>query len=110
VVGRILAADGTVLYDAASRPALLGPALDPGIAVQVRHALEQGICCGSGTEAGLGGDVAQFGQWGSTQGDLDAWFAGSTPDLTTVVWGGLPAQAWRSYTEQAGATGQEFPG
>jgi len=113
VVGRILAADGTVLYDAASRPALPGPALDPGIAVQVRNALEQGICCGSGTEAALGGDVAQLGQSGSTQGDRDAWFAGSTPDLTTVVWtagGGLPAQVWRSYTEQAAdPTGQEFP-
>jgi len=121
-IGRILAADGTVLYDAASRPGLAGSALDAGIAVQVRSALEQAICCGTGTEALLGGDVAQFGKTGLTQGGLQAWFAGSTPDLTTVAWtgapegdspisgAGLPSQLWRSYMEQAAhAAGLEFP-
>ncbi|HEY7068888.1 MAG TPA: hypothetical protein VH479_02190 [Acidimicrobiales bacterium] len=110
VVGRILAADGTVLYDAASRPAISGPALDPGIAVQVRNALEQEICCGSAADTALGGDVAQFGQIGRVPVG-PAWFAGSTPDLTTVVWGGLSAQVWHSYMEQAaGAAGAGFPG
>ena len=97
--------------------------LDAGIAVQIRSALEQAICCGTGTQAAFGGDVAQFGQTGITLGGQPAWFAGSTPDLTTVVWtgahegtdgllsgGGLPARMWRSYMEQAAdATGQEFP-
>jgi membrane peptidoglycan carboxypeptidase len=70
----------------------------------------------------LGGDVAQFGKTGRTQGGLQAWFAGSTPDLTTVAWtgahdgdspisgAGLPSQLWRSYMEQAAhAAGLEFP-
>ena len=80
------------------------------------------MCCGTGAEAALGGDVAQFGKPGRTPGDREAWFAGSTPDLTTVVWAGsrdgdaplsgavLPGQLWRSYMEQAAhAGGLEFP-
>lgn len=54
------------------------------------------------------------GKTGTTQGHGDAWFAGFTPEFTTVVWmgnrdnrdslpnketgGGLPAKLWASYT------------
>jgi membrane peptidoglycan carboxypeptidase len=128
-VRRVLSADGSILYD---RDATAGPAagesvLDPDVARQVRSAMEQAICCGTGIEAALPGGVAQFGKTGTAPSESDAWFAGSTPSLTTVVWvgrvdsaqpipgltgGGTPARIWRLFMERSmgQADRGDFPG
>ena len=122
IVRRILGVGGDVLYDAAASRNATGDGLDAAVAVQVRSALEQTMCCGGGAaSAALGGDVPQFGMTGTVLSGNHAWFAGSTPDLTTVVFagregtgpllagGGLPAEVWRSYMGQAAdPAGQDF--
>lgn len=125
IVRRVLSPDGETLYDTAGQ-ADADAVLDPTIAVEVRAAMEQAICCGTGAEAALPGDVAQFGMTGSTGGQADAWFAGSTPELTTVVWvgrldspepipgltgGGVPARIWKTFMEASSGQGDagEFP-
>ncbi|MGI8708667.1 MAG: transglycosylase domain-containing protein [Actinomycetota bacterium] len=45
---------------------------------------------GTATAAAIGRPVA--GKTGTTQNNVDAWFAGSVPQLTTVVWMGYPAE------------------
>lgn len=74
--------------------------------------LQSTIQSGSAKRANIGRPAA--GKTGTTQGHGDAWFAGFTPEFTTVVWmgnrdnrdslpnketgGGLPAKLWASYT------------
>lgn len=55
-------------------------------AIEVLTGVVQG---GTGTAARVPG-WRLFGKTGSTDDNADAWFAGSTPDLTTVVWMGAP--------------------
>jgi len=43
---------------------------------------------GTGTPAGKGLNRPIAGKTGTTQDFADAWFAGFTPDLVTVVWVG----------------------
>lgn len=73
--------------------------------------LQGTIQTGSAKRANIGRPAA--GKTGTTQGHGDAWFAGFTPEFTTVVWmgnrdnrdtlpnketgGGLPAKLWASY-------------
>jgi membrane peptidoglycan carboxypeptidase len=45
---------------------------------------------GTATAADIGRPVA--GKTGTTQENVDAWFAGYTPQLATVVWMGYPAE------------------
>lgn len=124
-VRRILGPGGDVLYDATARPTPAAPLLDPAAALVVRDAMEQAICCGTGTQASLGPGVAEFGNAGTTGSQADGWFAGSTPALTTVVWvgkmdpaaagpgitsGGAPAEAWKSFMSRVeGAMEGTFP-
>lgn len=126
-VRRVLNADGQVLYNAATRPNLDEPALDPAVAVQVRDAMADVICCGTGTEAALDDGTPQFGKTGTSSTQADAWFVGSTPALTTVVWigsrdpvepipgltgGGPPARVWKGFMERdiAPVDREEYPG
>jgi penicillin-binding protein 1A len=46
---------------------------------------------GTATAASIGRPVA--GKTGTTQDNVDAWFAGYVPQLTTVVWMGYPARS-----------------
>jgi len=81
--------------------------------------LEENVLYGTGTRAAFGRPVA--GKTGTTDDWTDAWFAGYTPDLTTVVWvgypqgeipmesvhgisvsgGSFPAEIWRLFMERA---------
>jgi membrane peptidoglycan carboxypeptidase len=125
-IRRVRNDDGEVLYDAEAQPALGEPALDPEVVVAVRDAMEDVICCGTGTEAALADGSRQFGMAGINPLQSDAWFAGSTPSLTTVVWmgaanpiepvpgltrGGAPARAWKAFMGRYVAPDdrQEFP-
>ncbi len=96
---------------------------------RVRDALEQVIDGGTGRAASLGRPAA--GKTGTTQSNIDAWFAGFTPNLTTVVWmgyasgsipmdnvhgievqgGTFPAQMWAEYMKNVtdGTEVVDFP-
>ncbi|WP_249009732.1 transglycosylase domain-containing protein [Conexibacter sp. DBS9H8] len=86
------------------------------------HSLLQGVVAtGTGGLAAIPGvDVA--GKTGTTNNEVDAWFCGWTPQLTTCVWmgypnsgkamltnwngqpvvgGSFPAEIWKAYTEAA---------
>ncbi len=55
------------------------------------QSLEGVVEYGTGTAAQIGRPVA--GKTGTTQDNRDAWFAGYTPQLATVVWMGYPTEA-----------------
>jgi penicillin-binding protein 1A len=71
----------------------------------------------SGTGVAAQIDRPAAGKTGTTQNAADAWFAGFTPDLTTVTWmgyrnsnqpiagsptgGGFPAELWAEYMREA---------
>jgi penicillin-binding protein 1A len=62
--------------------------LTEGEAYVVTKILEENVLYGTGTAAGFGRPAA--GKTGTTDDHADAWFAGYTPDLTSVVWVGYP--------------------
>ena len=86
-VERILAADGTVLYQ---RTAVEDGrrALKPAVAFLTTDALRSVIDIGTGERANLQRPMA--GKTGTTQRGADAWFVGYTPDLAAAVWIGFP--------------------
>jgi len=122
IVGRILTADGELVYDAPSGGNATR-AVDAAVAREVRRGLEQSICCGSGADGKVADRENQFGPVGRTQDSADAWFAGSTPSLTTVVWVGKldgsaidpgdsttsPARVWRTVSAAGTDDTEEFP-
>jgi len=60
--------------------------LDPPTAYYVTSILQRVITEGTGRGAGIGRPAA--GKTGTTTDNRDAWFAGYTPELATVVWMG----------------------
>ena len=62
-------------------------AIPPEVAFMVTHMLRGVIDRGTGRAGQL--DVPAAGKTGTTDGYRDAWFAGYTPDLVTVVWVGF---------------------
>ncbi len=93
--------------------------MSEGEAYVVTKILEENMQYGTGTGAALVRPAA--GKTGTTDDHADAWFAGFTPDLTTVVWvgypqgeipmesvhgisvsgGSFPADIWRRYMTRA---------
>ncbi|HXF97357.1 MAG TPA: PBP1A family penicillin-binding protein [Gaiellaceae bacterium] len=104
-------------------------AISEGTAAIVTRILEQNIQSGTGTRAAFGRPAA--GKTGTNEEHKDAWFAGYTPDLATVVWvgytrgeipmehvhgiavtgGSFPAEIWRRFMENALARreARDFP-
>lgn len=62
--------------------------LEKPIAYHVTQILKKVIESGTGRGANIGRPAA--GKTGTTDGPNDAWFAGYTPELVTVVWIGYP--------------------
>lgn len=58
------------------------------VSYHVTQILEKVIESGTGKGADIGRPAA--GKTGTTENNVDAWFAGYTPDLVTVVWMGHP--------------------
>jgi penicillin-binding protein 1A len=93
--------------------------MSEGEAYVVTKILEENVQYGTGTGAALIRPAA--GKTGTTDDHADAWFAGFTPDLTTVVWvgypqgeipmesvhgisvsgGSFPAEIWRLFMQRA---------
>ena len=80
-----------------------------GAAYVVDQILEKNVQEGTGVAAQIGRPAA--GKTGTTSDFTDAWFCGFTPNLTTVVWVGYPADTSRSMTSVHGieVVGGSFP-
>jgi penicillin-binding protein 1A len=89
---------------------------DPQSTFQLLTMMRQVVLHGTGYKAGIGLDRDIAGKTGTTQDFHDAWFAGFTPQLVTVVWmgfdnpqslgdnetgGDLAAPIWHDYMAKA---------
>jgi len=83
-VTKVVDPAGTVLFEESPRRARVLPATTVR---RVNHVLEQVVTRGTGYEARIGRPVA--GKTGTGEDFKDAWFVGSTPQLTTAVWVGF---------------------
>jgi penicillin-binding protein 1A len=126
-IARIETADGDVVWEP-DRPAPTRT-VDEGVSRTVTAALRGVIEDGTGTGAAL--DRQAAGKTGTTQENVDAWFAGFVPGFTTVVWmgyaegavpmtdvhgrsvtgGSFPATIWQRFMQAAldGREVEEFP-
>jgi len=126
-IERIEDAQGNVIW----RPDRDEPerVLDEGASRAVTHALRAVVTNGTGRAADIGRPAA--GKTGTTQENVDAWFAGYVPGYTAVVWlgnpegaipiaeasgrpitgGGLPARIWQRFMSAAVANrdAADFP-
>jgi penicillin-binding protein 1A len=119
-IRRVVLANGTVDRDAGWGMPRRVRALSEAVAAEVTDILEENVDYGTGTRANLyDRDVA--GKTGTTDENVDAWFAGYTPELSTTVWvgyprgaipmenvhgiavsgGTFPAEIWRRFMERA---------
>jgi penicillin-binding protein 1A len=83
--------------------------LDQKVAAAVTKVLAENVRAGTGTAAALPGRPVA-GKTGTTDNWTDAWFAGYTPQLTTVSWVGYPTRE-RPMTDVHGiqVVGGSFP-
>jgi penicillin-binding protein 1A len=118
-IRRVVLPDGTVDTRAGWGKPKRRRAISEGTAAIVTRILEQNIQSGTGTRAAFGRPAA--GKTGTAELNVDAWFAGYTPDLATAVWmgytraeipldsvhgiavtgGSFPAEMWRLFMEEA---------
>jgi penicillin-binding protein 1A len=118
-IRRVVLDDGTVDTQAGWGKPKRRRAISEGTAAIVTRVLEQNIQSGTGTRAAFGRPAA--GKTGTAELNVDAWFAGYTPELATAVWmgytraeipldsvhgiavtgGSFPAEMWRLFMEPA---------
>jgi penicillin-binding protein 1A len=63
-------------------------AFSDGVTYEATKILQQNMTSGTGTGAQIGCPAA--GKTGTTDQNVDAWFVGYTPNLSTAVWVGYP--------------------
>lgn len=85
-IARIEDADGDLVWEPDLPDA--ERVVDERVARAITHALRGVIDHGTGTAADIGRPAA--GKTGTTQENVDAWFAGYVPGYTAVVWMGFP--------------------
>ena len=114
-IEKIVDSKGKVLEE---QHPVFSEAVDPRVAYQITHLMEGVIT--DGTAKGISSFGAPAaGKTGTTDQNVDAWFVGYTPELTTCVWighdqntslgtletGGLAASPiWLDFMNQAKAT------
>jgi penicillin-binding protein 1A len=118
-IRRVILADGREDEDAGWGTPKRKRAISEGTAAVVTRILEQNVQYGTGTRAAFGKPAA--GKTGTNEEHADAWFAGYTPDLSTVTWvgytkgeipmtsvhgisvsgGSFPAEIWRLFMQPA---------
>jgi len=89
---------GTPPVIADSRPQIA----DPTSVYQLQLMMQGVVQRGTGTAAGKGLNRPIAGKTGTSQDFVDAWFAGFTPDLVTVVWVGFDTPASLGNNETGG--------
>ena len=115
LIERVADRQGRVLFEADKRAERV---LAPHVARVATSVLSDVVAKGTGRAAGIPRRPAA-GKTGSTDSNVDAWFVGFTPELTTAVWmgspqaqvpmynvggvprvygGTFPARVWGSYT------------
>lgn len=108
---RIKTRDGETLYRSGNR--LADQVLSDNTLMELREMLSAVMTSGTGKAAQIG--LPAGGKTGTSQDFKDAWFIGSTEQLTTGIWvgnddnapmekvtgGGLPARLWRGYMQGA---------
>jgi penicillin-binding protein 1A len=77
--------------------------VDAASTFQVVTMMQGVVSRGTGVAAGRGLDRAIAGKTGTSQDFQDAWFAGFTPDLVTVVWIGFDTPTSLGNNETGGA-------
>ncbi len=118
-IRRVVLDDGTIDTQAGWGIPKRRRAISEGTAAMVTRILEQNVQSGTGTRAAFGRPAA--GKTGTAELNVDAWFAGYTPELATAVWmgytsaeipldsvhgiavtgGSFPAEMWRLFMEPA---------
>lgn len=106
---RVTDSNGDVVLE--NLPSITEPILKQSTVEQMDKALEAVVTSGTGTRARGYGDIGVVegarGKTGTTSDNRDAWFAGYTPELTTVIW--VASEQKRNgkitYAEMPGATG-----
>ncbi|MDP1818307.1 MAG: transglycosylase domain-containing protein [Acidimicrobiales bacterium] len=104
-IARIETPEGAVVWE----PERPEPerAVDEGVARAVTFALRGVIESGTGQGADIGRPAA--GKTGTTQENVDAWFAGYVPGYATVVWMGYGDPAPMTDVHGRSVTGGSFP-
>ncbi|MEA2739230.1 MAG: penicillin-binding protein, partial [Acetobacteraceae bacterium] len=106
VVMRASGLDCTECSDASKPPAVTDTRTqiaDPDSTFQLITMMQGVVQRGTGSPAGKGLNRPIAGKTGTTQDFADAWFAGFTPDLVTVVWVGYDNPANLGENETGGA-------
>jgi penicillin-binding protein 1A len=83
-------------------------AFEGGVTYEATKILKQNIQSGTGTHANIGCPAG--GKTGTTDHNIDAWFVGFTPRLSTAVWVGFPGSAQVSMNGMYGPTGGNIDG
>jgi penicillin-binding protein 1A len=106
-IERIEDTEGNILWQPETPDPEPG-AVDAQVARAVSQALQAVIQDGTGGAADIGRPAA--GKTGTTQNNVDAWFAGYVPGYTAVVWMGYPdaSQPMDDYQGRS-VTGGSFP-
>ena len=105
VVTRVVGPGGETLLE---RRPTTGNAIPETVADEVNQVLQQVITSGTARGAAIGRPAA--GKTGTTQNNVDAWFAGYTPDLTSVVWMGYPPDQTGRIPEMNSVRGRRVTG
>jgi penicillin-binding protein 1A len=100
-ISKIEDGEGKLLWEP-DRPEPEEEAVDPDVSRALTEALRGVVESGTGTAADIGRPAA--GKTGTTQNNVDAWFAGYVPGYTAVTWVGFPEP-----TEMPGITGGKLP-
>jgi penicillin-binding protein 1A len=83
-------------------------AFEDGVTYEAVKILQANITGGTGGHAQIG--CTQGGKTGTTDKNIDAWFVGITPRLSTAVWVGFPGSALTSMNGMYRPTGGNIDG
>lgn len=102
---RVVAANGDVIEE--DRPQIVETGIKPETIAAMSTALREVVLHGTGTAAARVPNA--HGKTGTTNDNRDAWFAGYTPELATVIWIGREQRNNKGkvvrYLEMPGSTG-----
>jgi penicillin-binding protein 1A len=108
-IRKVVLADGSVDKDAGWGVSKRKRVMSDGVAYEVTRILQNNVTGGTGTGAYYG-DPSAAGKTGTTDNSADAWFAGYTPQASTVVWVGYPnAQIAMTSVHGITVAGGTFP-